>query len=103
MVLFYMALGRNNTAEFATEFLTHFMRGHRSENTPGDWWLREIPWFLKIREIELYAVIYRDFDIPGGDVSQIDDEWCAAYMEGRKARIEGNVPFLNLDFAALNL
>ena len=101
IVLFYMAMGDRHTSEFATLFMDHFLRGYRQENALGDWWLGEIPWFLKLREIELYAVIHRDFDIPDGDVSAIEDEWCAAYMRGRKARIEGDTPYLDMDFERL--
>lgn len=101
IVLFYMAMGDEHTPEFAATFLAHFLRGYRQENRVGDWWLRELPWFLKLREIELYAVIHRDFDFPRDDPAAIDDAWCAAYMCGRKALIEGDVPYLDLDFEAL--
>ncbi len=101
MVLFYMAMGKQHTPEFAADFLTHFLRGYRQENTLGDGWLSELPVFLKIREIELYAVMYREFDIADGDLSKIDDAWCAAYMQGRKARIDSGAPYLDMDFAAL--
>ncbi len=102
MVLFYIAMGKRNNAEFAEHFLSHFMRGYREENALERWWLAELPWFMKLREIEMYAVIYRDFAIPDGDVSLIDDEWAAAFMRGRKARIEHDVPYLDMDFAALD-
>lgn len=101
MVLFYIAMGKRHTPEFAAEFLGHFMRGYRQESTPGEWWLRELPAFMKIREIELYAVMFREFDIADGDLSKIDDAWCAAYMRGRKGLIEGDVPYLDVDFETL--
>ena len=101
IVLFYMAMGHCNTPEFAREFMGHFLSGYLRENALGDWWLAEIPWFLKLREIELYAVIHRDFDITGGDISGIEDDWSAAFMRNRKARIEGDVPWLEMDFARL--
>ncbi len=59
-------------------------------------WLQEMPWFLKLREIELYAVIHRDF--PG---DEIDDWWCARFMRDRKRKIEQDVPFIDFDFASL--
>jgi hypothetical protein len=57
-------------------------------------WLKEIPYFLKLREIDLYAVIHRSFD-----VENITDPWVAMYMENRKQRIEDEVPFLDFDFS----
>ncbi len=101
MVLFYMAMGKRNNAEFAEHFMGHFMSGYREENALEGWWLAELPWFMKLREIELYAVIHRDFDFPSGHVSQIDDAWCRAFMAGRKAAIERGDPFLDMDFGAL--
>lgn len=59
-------------------------------------WLREIPHFLKLREIDLYAVIHRSFD-----VENLDDPWCVGYMRGRKERIEAGVPYVDVDFASL--
>jgi hypothetical protein len=58
--------------------------------------LQELPWFLKLREIELYGVIHRDFD-----VNAIDNAWCARFMRDRKAKIEHDVPFVDFDFASL--
>jgi amicoumacin kinase len=98
--LFYTAMGEQHTPAFAEEFLTHFLRGYRQENQLARAWLAEIPHFLKVREIEMFAVIYRDFDMSSGP-DAIDDEWCAEYMAGRKERIEGDVPYLEVDFARL--
>jgi Ser/Thr protein kinase RdoA (MazF antagonist) len=94
--LFYTAMGRNQTPEFARTFLANFLKGYREENRLADWWLAEIPNFLKLREIELYAVIHRDFDVERGGLAAIDDEWCANYMAGRKERIEAGVPWVEI-------
>ena len=48
------------------------------------------------RCIELYAVVFRDFD-----VSNIDDWWIARFMKDRKYKIEHDVPFIDFDFASL--
>lgn len=58
--------------------------------------LEEIPHFPRHREIDLYGVIHRSFD-----VDHIDDPWCARYMEGRKERIGRDIPYLDLDFRSL--
>ncbi len=94
MCLFYMTVGRWNTAERARAFMTHFMRGYREENAPADWWLDELPAFLKLREIELFAQLHREFDIEHGGLAAITDEWCAMYMAGRKERIEAGVAWV---------
>lgn len=49
-----------------------------------------------MREIELSAVIQRDFDI-----ANIEDEWCNRYMKDRKNKIENDVPYIDFDFGSL--
>jgi amicoumacin kinase len=74
------------------EFMPHFLEGYRAEYSIEDRWLNEIPNFLKQREIELYGVIYDAF---GPD--PVEDEWCQNYMRGRSERIEGGVPYLEVE------
>ncbi|MCW5873162.1 MAG: phosphotransferase [Anaerolineales bacterium] len=96
MVLFYMASTQEDKAAFTAEFMPHFLRGYTRVCTLQPQWLLEIPHFMKIREIELYAVIHRDFD-----VDNIDDGWIANFMRGRKERIETGQPYIELDFSTL--
>jgi Ser/Thr protein kinase RdoA (MazF antagonist) len=96
IVLFYIALGVEDQANFTREFMTNFLHGYRQENDLDADWLKEIPFFLKLREIDLYAVIHRSFD-----VENIKDPWVSMYMEGRKERIENEVPFIDFDFSTL--
>lgn len=93
LVLFYAAMGQEDQAAFITEFLTGFLPGYFREHQLDPIWFKEIPNFLKLREIDLYAVIHRSFD-----VENLDDPWCIRYMDGRKKRIEGNIPYLDFDF-----
>jgi len=95
IVLFYIVMGHEDEAAFTREFMSHFLRGYRRENVLDPAWLGEIPYFLKLREIDLYAVIHRSFDLD--DL----DPWCARYMQGRRARIEAGVPYIDFDFASL--
>jgi len=91
IALFYIALDADDPPAFTRRFLSHFLRGYRQVRPIDLDWLEQIPWFLKLREIELYAVIHRDFD-----VNQIDDPWCARFMHGRKERIENDIPFIDI-------
>jgi hypothetical protein len=34
-------------------------------------------------------------------VENLDDPWCARYMQGRKQRLEAGLPFVEFDFGAL--
>ena len=96
IVLFYIVMEAEDQAAFTKEFMTHFLRGYRAENHLEEKWLKEIPSFLKLREIDLYAVIHRSFD-----VDNIDDPWVANFMRNRKERIENEIPFIDFDFASL--
>lgn len=95
IVLFYMTAGKEPDIGSVEEFLNHFLAGYAQENQLDPKWLKEIPKFLKIREIDLYAVIHRSFD-----VSNITNPWVAGFMQGRRERIERDVPFLDFDFSA---
>jgi Ser/Thr protein kinase RdoA (MazF antagonist) len=92
MVLFYVVTNREDAAEFAPGFWQTFMRGYAAENDLDPAWQREIPHFMKLREIDLYALIKRDYDSLEGD------PWIEAYMDGRKERIVRGEPYLEMDF-----
>ncbi len=96
IVLFYNVMWAEDQASFTHEFMRHFLNGYTHENRFDPAWLVEIPNFMKMREIDLYAVIHRSFD-----VENLDDPWCARYMDGRKQRIEGEVPYIEMDFEEL--
>ncbi len=98
VVLFYMTAGKEKDAASVKEFLTHFLAGYAEKNKLDPKWLKEIPHFLKVREIDLYAVIHRSLD-----VNNITNPWVAGFMKGRKERIEQDVPFLDFDFESLDI
>lgn len=96
IVLFYIVMDAPDWPSFTFEFMTHFLRGYRQVYSLEPKWLKEMPVFLKMREMELYAVIHRDFD-----VRQIDDAWCDRFMRERKYKLEHDVPFIDFDFESL--
>ena len=94
MVLFYAVTNRDDATAFAPPFWQQFMRGYRTENDLDPVWQQEIPHFMKLREIDLYAVIQRDHDSLQGNV------WVGTFLQGRRERIEKMVPYLEMDFSA---
>lgn len=96
IVLFYIVMDADDWPAFTAEFMTHFLRGYRQVRLLDPQWLKEIPNFLKLRELELYAVMHRDFE-----VSNIDNWWCARFMRNRKEKIEQDRPFIDFDFESL--
>jgi Ser/Thr protein kinase RdoA (MazF antagonist) len=120
IVLFYISLdagelGFPDSASFTHEFLIHFLRGYRQAHALSPAWLKEMPLFLKLRELELYAVVHRDFEIngvehwsmenfqriPGFDVNNDGHMWIAGFMHNRKTLIDQDLPFIDYDFASL--
>jgi Ser/Thr protein kinase RdoA (MazF antagonist) len=97
IALFYIAMDAPEAPAFTGEFLTHFFRGYRQQHRLAPRWLKELPCFLKQREIEMYAVIHRDFD-----VNKIDDGWCERFMHERKYKIEHDVPYIDFEFESLS-
>ena len=121
IALFYISmdaeeLGYLNTASFTQDFMIHFLQGYRRAYRLDPYWLKEIPTFLKLREIELYAVAFRDFDIkniehwsiesfrqiPDFDLNSGNYMWMASFMRDRKFRIEEDDPFIDFDFMTLS-
>ncbi len=97
VVLFYIVQDAEDWTVFTQEFMIHFLKGYVQACPLDPAWLKEIPHFLKIREIELYAVMHRDFD-----VTNITDEWCARFMQDRKKKIDLDVPYIDFDFDSLS-
>jgi Ser/Thr protein kinase RdoA (MazF antagonist) len=96
MVLFYIAgWGGNDIPGFTGRFMPVFIRGYHEHNRLDPRWLPEIPHFLKLREIDLFAVILYTM----GENPQ--DAWCARYMKGRREKIEKDVPFIEFDWGSL--
>lgn len=66
MALFYALPHDSSPAAdltFARKFLRHFLKGYRSEKDIEEDQFRNIPLFLKRREIDIYAIIHRSMDL----------------------------------------
>lgn len=96
MVLFYIAgWGGEDIPGFVGRFLPIFLQGYREHNRLDPAWLKEIPFFLKLREIDLFAAILHTMG------ESPEDAWCAKYMKGRRQRIEAELPFIAFDWDSL--
>lgn len=99
MVVFYMITGAKDPLAIMRDFMPPFWRGYQSEMPLDPGWLAEIPHFMKLREVDLYAMLYRSF----GDLetAAADSSWIERFLQDRKARIENDVPIVEYDFTAL--
>lgn len=97
MVVFYWIAVDDDPVASLAEFWPHFWRGYCAENTLDPVWLAEIPVFLKLREIDLYAVLC---DVTEWLASRDADDWAVRYMRNRHERIEQDVPVVAFDYTA---
>jgi len=95
VVLFYAVMYPKDAGDIRN-FIVPFLKGYWRENRFEPWWLGEIPAFLKLREIDMYAMIHRSFDLEA-----LDDPWVARFMAGRKERLETGQPYHDFDFTRL--
>lgn len=94
--LYYFVLDKSvgtDNVKKAHTFFKHYIKGYRTQNEVESWWLESIPDFLKLREIDLYAIITRES-------ADDESEWCKRFMEGKRERIENEIPVINLDFSS---
>ena len=98
LALFYGVMGQEDPTGFTRQFLEGFLPGYYSEFDLDPDWFEKIPLFLKRRELDLYAVIHRSFDL-----NNLDDPWCRWYMEGRKEKLESGIPYLDFDFISYQI
>ena len=95
IVLLHASVPHEHKASFFVHFLPPFLQGYQRANRFDPAWLVQLPHFLKLREIDLYAVIDRDMD-----VDNLDDWWCKQFMAGRKERIEQGLDWVEMDFTS---
>lgn len=81
--------------DFGERFLLNLLRGYQKQMPIHRFWVCQLPHFLKLLEIGLYAMLYRDYD-PG-----TADWWVSRFMPGRRERIEQGQPYVELDFEAV--
>ncbi len=92
MVLFYAALHEKDRLAFAQKFLPPFLKGYAQENKLDPVWLKELPHFMKFREMYLYAIAVYIAE------KQPEAEWTAKYISMLKHNVENEVPYIELDF-----
>jgi Ser/Thr protein kinase RdoA (MazF antagonist) len=81
---------------FARNFLKSFFLSYSDEYSLDLYWISRLPDFLKLLEIGLYAMVHRQYD------PKDHDSWVGRFMAGRRARLQDDIPYLDIDFAALS-
>ncbi|MCC6615624.1 MAG: phosphotransferase [Anaerolineae bacterium] len=71
-------------------FLDGLLTGYRQEKALPTFWVDQLPLFLKLLEIGVYAMV-----VPEYDPQTCTDEWVNTFMAGREQRIRDDVPYLD--------
>jgi Ser/Thr protein kinase RdoA (MazF antagonist) len=88
----------SNEAEkqrFALQFMGNYLSGYRQEKDLPQFWLRQVPHFLKLKELCIYA------DLVVNQVSGTPGSWVDRFMRGRAERVVDDIPYVDIDFSAL--
>lgn len=81
-----------NRLKFGRRFLENILLGYYTHTPTDVFWIYQLPHFLKLVEIGVYLMLYRDYD------PESTDEWVGKFMAGRRERILGEIPYVELDF-----
>lgn len=97
MVVFYAITNQPNPVKFCSQFWPLFWQGYCEENQLDPIWLKEILPFMKLREIDLYGILSRDYPELSGD------GWGASFMRGRREIIRAERPYIDFDFTQVKI
>jgi Ser/Thr protein kinase RdoA (MazF antagonist) len=86
---------RSDEPASARVFMRTYLVGYNRERRLSHSWIERIPDFLKLLEIGVYALVYRQYD-PGDTES-----WVGKFMPNRRERIEEGVPYVDLPFGEI--
>jgi Ser/Thr protein kinase RdoA (MazF antagonist) len=92
----WMPDGQEDREAIARAFVPEFLAGYRREFAVSEFLLKQLPLFLKLREFSLYGVIHSHMD-----VDHLEDWYPVKFMNGRRERMEADLPYLDLDFVQL--
>lgn len=98
MVFFYAIGVSENPVEFMGRFMPPFLEAYSKRNRLAPAWLAEIPHFLTLREIDLYAE-FLSYRAAGGDSD--GNEWRDGFLDGRKEKILAGQPYFDFDWPSL--
>ncbi|MBS4199969.1 phosphotransferase [Bacillus sp. FJAT-49732] len=82
--------GKNNREAQAYRFMEYFLKGYEREHSIDEYWLKQIPLFLKLREIIVYIGCNRSWDMTNLN------QWSKDYLTESKERIEKGEPVVDI-------
>lgn len=79
--------------EVVRRFMSEYMEGYSQEHTLDSYWLKQMPYFLRLRQLILYTALYR-----GADMSKLSP-WGQRFMDFARVNLERDEPFIDYDFS----
>jgi amicoumacin kinase len=95
VLVLYNAPSEKLSQDFARRFMHNYLSGYRLENGLPMYWQEKIPYFLKLKEICVYAPLIGHAEI------KVPDSWVGRFMRGRSERITNDLPYVDIDFKSL--
>lgn len=80
---------------YAEQFFSQFLKGYYSQNDLSLNWIQTIPLFMKLRDVVLYSVLHKKWDL-----SQLNDKQ-KRLLESIKSRIERAETIVTLNYDKL--
>jgi Ser/Thr protein kinase RdoA (MazF antagonist) len=95
VLVLYNAPSDTENQHFAQRFITNYLSGYRQENDLSLFWQSQLPRFLKLKELCIYATLIDHHDVTS------PDSWVGRFMGGRSGRIANDLPYVDIDFTDL--
>ena len=95
VLVLYNASSEEESQHFAREFLSSYLKGYRLEKDLPLFLQCQIPKFLKLKELCIYA------DLVGLSETAQQDSWVGRFMHNRATRIADGTPYVDIDFREL--
>lgn len=78
---------------FARCFMENFIMGYKKENSIDDYWMKQVPTFLRLRMVSKYMLHYQEWKS-----NLMSETRKSAFLEW-KHKIENDIPYIDIDFS----
>src|SRR4030042_5604443 len=95
VLVLYNATNETENRHFAQRFIGNYLSGYRQENDLSQFWQNQLPHFLKLKELCIYATLIGHSDVA------LPDTWVGRFMRGRTERVANDIPYVDIDFTTL--
>ncbi len=81
--------------QFAHHFMENYLSGYHQEKDLPQFWVNQVPHFLKLKELCIYA------DLVANQVKGTPGSWVDRFMHGRAERVADDVQYVDINFSEL--